>query len=95
MESLCKKLNGLIPCKTQEDEQELRRLIREMIDARQDYPHNNLYYDREIYIDSGFRDAKMWEIVTKSGKVQFEPSDDPAEHPGVVARYKEQFKTGK
>lgn len=95
MEALCKKMNDLIPCKTQEDEQQLKQLIREMIDSRQEYPLNNLYYDREIYIDSGFRDVKMWEIVTKSGKVQFEPSDDPTEHPGIVARYKEQFRTGK
>ena len=48
-----------------------------------------LYWDRDIFIDcNGGEDERMRDLVRKSDKVFFEPSDDPGEHPGVVVRYK-------
>lgn len=47
-----------------------------------------LYWDRDIFIDCNGADERMRDLVRKSDKVFFEPSDDPGEHPGVVVRYK-------
>lgn len=92
MKLLCEKLNAHLPCKSQEDIDALNNLIYEMRKAN---PDSNLYWDREIYIDANFSFEQMREIAKYSGKVQFEPSDDPMEHPGVVVRYKEEYKTGR
>lgn len=84
MKPLCRKLNAIIPIKCEEDKDKLNALINEMCSQVQDF---NLYFDRELYIDCGLNDKKMKEFTLHSGRVRFEPSDDPMEHPGIVVRY--------
>lgn len=92
MKLLCEKLNAHLPCKSQQDVDALNNLINEMRNAN---PDSGLYFDREIFIDANFNNELMRKITMYSGKVQFEPSNDPTEHPGVVVRYKEEYKTGR
>ena len=86
MKPLCRKLNAIIPVKCEEDKDKLNALIYDMYSQVR---YSNLYFDRELYIGCGLDDKKMKEFTLHSGRVHFEPSDDPIEHPGVVVRYKE------
>lgn len=83
MESLCKKLNTLIQNKKDGFINEVNTLIEELYDNG-----CAMYWDRKIFIDCNFNEKKMRDLVKSSDLVQFEPSDDPEEHPGVVIRYK-------
>lgn len=82
------KLNKFIPCKCQEDVDNIFKLLEEMTTCDEDeWPKNNLYWDRELYIDcNGDRD-KLWDVLIHTDKVHFELSEDKDEHPGVVVRY--------
>jgi len=88
MKKLCKQLNALIPIKDDGDKDKLNALLYEMFTNTTDEPRYDMYWDREIYINHGFDFKKMKEFALHSGKVQFEPNEDPTEHPGVVIRYK-------
>ena len=89
MKKLCKQLNALIPIKSDKDKNKLNDLLGEMMQQTEDGSNYAMYWDRELFIDCNCNDEKVREIVLHSGKVQFEPSEDPTEHPGVVVRYKE------
>lgn len=89
MKALCKQLNALIPIKTSEDKDKLNDLIAKMYETTMDYPHYAMYWDRELFIDCNGDDKRVRKMVLHSGKVQFEPNEDPTEHPGVVVRYKQ------
>ncbi len=84
MKNLCKQMNALIPIKEIEDVNKLNDLINE---ARSEVPGFNLYWDRELFIDCNGDDDRIRGVTLHSGKVQFEPNEDPVEHPGVVIRY--------
>ena len=48
----------------------------------------NIYYDREIYIDYNFTlTHELLAALVVNGKVDFEDTYDPIEHPGIVFRY--------
>lgn len=84
---LCDKLNSCIPCKSQSDVDKMTELLGEMVD----FPTNvkpQIYWDREVWIDSGFNDEVCMNMLIKTDKLYFEPSDDITEHPGVWVRYK-------
>ena len=84
MKPLCKQLNALIPIKGTEDKDKINALIYEV---SQKVPDFNLYWQRELYINCGCDDKKVRHYTLHSGKVHFEPSDDPTEHLGVAVRY--------
>lgn len=85
----CNKLNKLIPCSSQEDRDKLNELIFEMLDHDEcDIYYNEIYWDRELYIDCGCNYDKCRDMVVNSGKVMFVPSNDPKYHPGVIIKYK-------
>lgn len=88
MQAICNELNAHLPCRNQQDVDGLTRLLRENIDA---YPDRGMYWSREIFIDAGFKDETCMQILIHSNKVQFVPSDDPEEHPGVVVQYKHEI----
>jgi hypothetical protein len=87
MKPLCKQLNALIPIKSTEDNDKINALIYEV---SQQVSYFNLYWDRELYINCGCDDKKVRHYTLHSGKVHFEPSEDPTEHPGVTVRYNEE-----
>ena len=84
---LCEKLNRLIPCKNQKDIDKMTSLLQDMVD----FPSQvkpQIYWDREVWIDSGFNDEVCMNMLIKTDKLYFEPSDDITEHPGVWVKYK-------
>ena len=84
---LCDKLNSCIPCKSQSDVDKMTELLGEM----SDFPTNTkpqIYWDREVWIDSGFDDNKCMDILIHTDKLYFKPSDDMIEHPGIRVKYK-------
>lgn len=84
---LCEKLNALIPCKNQKDIDKMTRLLQDMVD----FPSQvkpQIYWDREVWMDSGFNDEVCMNMLIKTDKLYFEPSDDVNEHPGVWVKYK-------
>lgn len=83
MKRLCKKLNKIIAEKKEGFIDELNKLIADLYEQG-----GEMYWDRDIFIDCNGDDERMRDLVRKTDSVQFEPSDDPVEHPGVVIRYK-------
>ena len=84
---LCEKLNSIIPCKKQKDIDKMTNLLQDMVD----FPSQvkpQIYWDREVWIDSGFNEEVCMNMLIKTDKLYFEPSDDLTEHPGVWVRYK-------
>ena len=84
---LCEKLNALIPCKNQKDIDEMTKLLQDMVD----FPSQvkpQIYWDREVWMDSGFNEEVCMNMLIKTDKLYFEPSDDVNEHPGVWVKYK-------
>lgn len=84
---LCEQLNVLIPCKTQKDIDTMTKLLQDMVDFPSQVK-SQIYWDRNVWIDSGFDDNKCMDLLIKTDKLYFEPSDDLTEHPGVWVRYK-------
>ena len=84
---LCEKLNALVPCKSQEDVDKMTALLQDMVDFPSQ-AKSQIYWDREVWIDSGFNDEVCMDMLIKTDKLYFEPSDDLTEHPGVWVRYK-------
>ena len=84
---LCEKLNALIPCKNQKDIDKMTELLQDMVDFPTQTPPQ-IYWDREVWIDSGFNDEICMDMLIKTDKLYFEPSDDLTEHPGVWVKYK-------
>lgn len=83
---LCKKINARIPCKTQEDIDEVGRLLEEMVSLPMT-PSPKIYWHRQLWIDSGFDDDACTCLLLFSGKLFVEPSDDLTEHPGITVKY--------
>lgn len=84
---LCEKLNVLIPCNNQKDIDEMTKLLQDMVD----FPSQvrpQIYWDREVWMDSGFNEEVCMNMLIKTDKLYFEPSDDVNEHPGVWVKYK-------
>ena len=84
LNKICKEINSILPCKDNNDLYKVKEIIEK---ARKEIPDFNLYYHRDIYINSGFDQQKMVEISIKSGMCHFEPSDDIEEHIGIIAKY--------
>ena len=91
LKKICKKLNKLIPCHSQDDVDLLNKTFYEEFLK---YPEARFYWNREVYLNCNANDKKMKEELKYSGKIEFVPSDDPYEHYGIVATYKKEFQTG-
>jgi len=89
MNALCEQLNALIPVKNEADRDKLNALIADMCNSHSEYPHYELYWDRDVYIKSGCNEGKIREAVLHGDFLQFEPNEDFEEHPGVVVRFKD------
>lgn len=83
MEKICEQLNKLIDEKKDGFIDEVNAIIAKLHENGGD-----MYWDREIFIDCNGDDETMRDLVRKSNKVHFYPSDDYEEHKGVVVRYK-------
>lgn len=90
MESICKHLNSLIDKKEDGFIDVVNAIIAKLY--KDGYA---MYWDRDIFIDCNGDDEKMADLVRKSNKVHFYPSDDPEEHQGIVVRYKQPKIAGK
>lgn len=89
MNNLCGQLNALIPIKSEADRDKLNALIVNMRDSHSEYPHYDLYWDRDVFIKSGCNEDKIREAVLHGDFLQFEPNEDFEEHPGVVVRFQD------
>ena len=70
----------------------LNKLIFEMCDNEEGgIYYNEIYWDRELYIDCNGDYDKLRDMVANSNKVMFEPTDDLKEHPGVRIIYKPNY----
>lgn len=89
LQEYCDKLNLYLPPKTQNEVDILVSVINELSN---NINGCNIYWSREIFIDSGFNDDKCIEIlITKP--CHFEVSDDIEEHLGIVAKYNYESKS--
>lgn len=84
MKKLCKQLNALIPIKSEEDRDKLNALIADMRSTGY-----ALYWDRDVFIRSGCNEDRIREAVLHDDFLQFEPSEDYVEHPGIVLRFQD------
>lgn len=75
---LCEELNSHIPCKTQEDVDALAELLKE----------ETIYWDKEVWMDSGFKDTICMKMLIYTDKLCFTPTTNEEEHPGVRITYK-------
>ena len=86
---ICNKLNKLIPCKTQEDIDKLTSMLEDICaHDDNDLYYNQLYWDREVYIDCGCNNDNCNKMLIYSDKLMFEPSNDPKYYPGIRVTYK-------
>ena len=79
----CDRLNKHLPCKSQEDVDNLNSILRELFD---NVKESCLYWSRKIFIDGGFDDKKCGYIISHS-ECHFIPVYDIEEHIGVKAIY--------
>jgi len=84
LQSYCDRLNKCLPCKTQEDVDNLYAIMNECINSIEG---SMLYWSREIYIDSGFDFEKCGEILVYR-ECMFVPVNDIEEHIGIKVIYK-------
>ena len=83
------EINKHLPCKDQTDIDALAALIEETCSYRKDYPHYQLYWDREVYIDAGFDgDRCSYIMCFDKNIVVVAKVDDMVEHPGLTVTYK-------
>lgn len=83
----CDKLNSIIPCKTQQDVNEMTVLLQEVFDLPVKLKPR-LYWNREVWMDCGLDTDKCTMMLICTDKLCFEPSDDMQEHPGITVKYK-------
>ena len=79
----CDKLNQYLPCKSQEDVDNITNILNEFF---QNVKDSHLYWSREIYIDSGFNSDNCAYILTHRNCL-FVPTDDIEEHLGLTVIY--------
>lgn len=78
----CDKLNKLITEKKEGYEAEVANTLDEYLAGGGD-----LYWNRDIYIECGFDEEKMHNLLKVCTGIEFVLSDDPVEHQGIVVRY--------
>ena len=87
VEYACARLNALIPCGSQADVDEMNAILAALF-SLDTSPKSQMYWDRDVWIDSGFNDDTCVNALVYTDKLCFVPSDDMDEHPGVIVRYR-------
>ena len=82
--SVCKKLNKILSERKEGFIDKINKIMKEEVFDK----GGDLYFDRDVYLKYDCDDEKVRSCVRKSKHVQFEPTDDPEEHPGVTVRFK-------
>lgn len=84
MNAICKKLNNLITEKKEGFVDEVKSIIADLANDGK-----KLYWNNKVFFDCKCNLRKLKELVRDTDLVQFEPSDDQENYPGVVIKYKE------
>ena len=84
LNKICKELNQHLPVKSQEDIDSLNSILAK---ACEEIPEFRMYWHRDIYINCGFDNKKMRNLVRNGGNVHYEVVDDLEEHIGVIVKY--------
>lgn len=82
--SVCKKLNKILSERKKGFIDKINKIMEEEVFNK----GGNLYFDRDVYMKCDCDDKKVKNYVRESRHIQFEPSDDPDEHPGVTVKFK-------
>ena len=82
--SVCKKLNKILSERKKDFIDKINKIVEEEVLNK----GGNLYFDRDVYMKCDCDDEKVKNYVRESRHIQFEPTDDPDEHPGVTVRFK-------
>jgi len=83
---ICNKLNKLIFEKKEGFIDEVNKIIYDLYQKG-----GEMYWHRNVFLDNNGNDNRMRDLVRKSDKVMFVPSDDEEEHPGVTIIYKPEY----
>ena len=86
LKRMCRRLNDLIPCEDQKEIDEMSKLLEDVFDHNREPYKFQMYWDREVFIRCGSTE-KAENALIFSGKLHFEPSDDPWEHPGITVHF--------
>ena len=86
----CNKLNKILD-KRPESREEFIDAINEIIYNEVFQCDGDLYWNRELFIDSG-ADDELCRKMIYTDKVMFVPTNDPIEHPGITMTYKPEFR---
>ena len=86
----CNKLNKILDNRP-ESQSEFIDTINEIIYNEVFQCGGDLYWNRELFIDSGANDELSRKMIY-TNKVMFIPSDNPIEHPGITMAYKPEFR---
>lgn len=84
MNDLCEKLNKLIPCKTEEDRDKLKKMITEELLTK----GGSLYWNKNFFVDCKCNEGKMKEVLIQDGTVEFSPCENQEKYPGIIVGYK-------
>lgn len=82
--SICRKLNKILSERKEGFIDKINKIMEEEVFNK----GGDLYFDRDVYLKYDCDDEKVRSCVRESKHVQFEPTDDPEEHPGVTVRFK-------
>ena len=83
---VCNKLNKILDNRP-ENKVEFIDKINHIIEEEVFSKGGDLYWERELFIDSNFDTEKCREMIHRSD-VMFRDTKDPVEHPGITLCYK-------
>ena len=87
IDNACRRLNTIIPCKSQADVDKMNDIIKEMSSLPLE-PKLGMYWHRNVYIDCDCNDQLCRAMLICTDKLRFAPTTDMEEHPGVEVKYK-------
>ena len=83
---VCNKLNKILDNRL-ENREEFIDMINDIINKEVFEKGGDLYWSRELFIDSNFDTEKCREMIHRND-VMFRDTKDPVEHPGITLCYK-------
>ena len=84
LQEYCNKLNQYLPCKSQEDIDNISNILNEVFST---VKGSKLYWSREIFLDTG-GDTDKCTLILIHRECKFIPIDDIEEHLGIEVIYK-------
>ena len=85
-QKVCDELNKILENRP-EDRKEFIDKIDDIIYKKVFNKGGNLYFDRELFIDSNFDTEECRKMIHRTD-VMFRDTKDPVEHPGITFCYK-------